>query len=518
MQTFSCTQVQCTDHTSSCAKPAAREDDDFKRALAGVMQAESSVSGKDTGASRSDVSGAGSKSGGRSAQPEDQGQDKQSGITGLTDTSLLARLMTLQTAGLPVANGAGAQAAQTAGNTAAGAVPQAVSGNYFTDTGSSISQLQTMGLTQRATVPSAADQDSDPIAGKAETGSVQDILARLGASGTEMACVRIGIKDAAVTGNHTQGGTAAMATGPAMPPQLPKAASAPNTGGSVPTGQSTGIHFASVPQGAQPQASGAAPESNPAGPSAQAVAAIQTDTGAVNTAIVTDTGKGRAGTQTGAESAAVSVSDSVKPVQAAQAAAKASAGSTAKEDGGKQQDKTDGASVIHLYSHQTAQTAVTETGVTQKVDTADIARQIGDACKTAADTGKSEIRIHLSPEELGGINIKIVSQNGALSVQISADSRHTGEMLAQSMGDLNRSMSDHGVGMNKVEILYAQTGSFSSQLGSGSGGQQNYSGQSGSATTWVAMQQTPAEPENGGIEAVPASDSAAGYSRMSIFA
>jgi hypothetical protein len=198
-------------------------------------------------------------------------------------------------------------------------------------------------------------------------------------------------------------------------------------------------------------------------------------------------------------------------VQCAGGAKEGQGSSLAKDNGGKgrQQNAADGSSnAISLFGVKSDQVSGVDVAKAKSPDVTDIARQLSDACRSAADQGTSEIRVHLSPEDLGGINIRIVSQNGVLSLQISADSRHTGEMLQSNLTELNRSMSDNGVNMNKVEVYYSHSGAFDASAGSFGGRQQNFSGNSGSAATWM-----PVAPAKDDIEPVTLSNG-----RMSIFA
>jgi flagellar hook-length control protein FliK len=198
-------------------------------------------------------------------------------------------------------------------------------------------------------------------------------------------------------------------------------------------------------------------------------------------------------------------------VQSAGGAKEGQGSSLAKDNGGKgrQQNAADGSSnAISLFGVKSDQVSGVDVAKAKSPDVTDIARQLSDACRSAADQGTSEIRVHLSPEDLGGINIRIISQNGVLSLQISADSRHTGEMLQSNLTELNRSMSDNGVNMNKVEVYYSHSGAFDASAGSFGGRQQNFSGNSGSAATWM-----PVAPAKDDIEPVTLSNG-----RMSIFA
>lgn len=91
---------------------------------------------------------------------------------------------------------------------------------------------------------------------------------------------------------------------------------------------------------------------------------------------------------------------------------------------------------------------------------AEVMNQISDAVKQASDNGRTEMKIHLSPEELGGISIKIVSQNGELTLQITADNQKTGQLLVSSMHELTESMQNQGITMSKAEVTYTNSSGF----------------------------------------------------------
>lgn len=84
------------------------------------------------------------------------------------------------------------------------------------------------------------------------------------------------------------------------------------------------------------------------------------------------------------------------------------------------------------------------------------AAQVADAVKTAFAAQRSELRVRLSPEDLGGITIKLVSQGGALTVSIVADSHHTGQMLAAGLESLKGAMQSSGVPVEKTVVSCAQ--------------------------------------------------------------
>lgn len=134
------------------------------------------------------------------------------------------------------------------------------------------------------------------------------------------------------------------------------------------------------------------------------------------------------------------------------------------------------------------------------------ANQISDAVRQAAGTGRTEVKIHLNPEELGPISIKIVSQNGVLSVEISADNRSTGQLIASSMHELTQSMQDRGITMDKAEVSYA-----GSTLDASTQGQQQSSQQQGSGNNagenavpkWTVAMETGGKTAHDAVAAKP---------------
>ena len=98
-----------------------------------------------------------------------------------------------------------------------------------------------------------------------------------------------------------------------------------------------------------------------------------------------------------------------------------------------------------------------------------IVKQTTNAIVDSISKNQSDFKLHLSPEDLGGITIKMVSKNGAISIQIIADNPRTGQLLSGSIGDLNTAIGQHGITLGKSEILHTgyntnfSTGDFSQQ-------------------------------------------------------
>lgn len=188
----------------------------------------------------------------------------------------------------------------------------------------------------------------------------------------------------------------------------------------------------------------------------------------------------------------VKTSDSAASGKAEQS--KQSPGQESGED--KTSKDESGFDLSRLVSSCSQPTELREAQSAEQTARAEVMSQVSDAVKRAAENGRTEIRIRLSPEELGGISIKIVSQNGQLTLQITADNQKTGQLLASGMHELTQSLQDQGITMTKAEVTYSNANSFDAAT---SQQQQNQGQQSAdySLPKWtVAM-------ETGGTVTVP---------------
>lgn len=194
---------------------------------------------------------------------------------------------------------------------------------------------------------------------------------------------------------------------------------------------------------------------------------------------------GETGQISGVQAVQVSIGAGAK-----EASGTAQSGGKDTDSGSKHSD--DGSASQSIFG--VAQAGVIDTKYTQVASQAqktDVANQLTGAVKQASDNGNSQISLHLSPEDLGGINIKIVSQGGVLSLQITADNAHTGQLIASGMHELTQSMHDAGLTMDKANVLFDSNGS----LGTSSGSQQQSSGQDTSykMPKWVTVTQNSAD-------------------------
>ena len=157
----------------------------------------------------------------------------------------------------------------------------------------------------------------------------------------------------------------------------------------------------------------------------------------------------------------LSVSET-SPVQAAgskQAAQSSQTDGKNSKSDDDSKDKSDTSTYQSVFASAQAHSVETKNTVSPEPKT-EITNQVADALKQAVDTGRTEVKLHLSPEDLGGISLKIISQGGVLSVQITADNQSTGQLLASNMHELSQKMQDSGITMNKAEVTYTGAGGF----------------------------------------------------------
>lgn len=164
-----------------------------------------------------------------------------------------------------------------------------------------------------------------------------------------------------------------------------------------------------------------------------------------------------------------------------------------------------------------AETAAVSAAGTEKTGlTSQVARQIAAALQDNGAAAHTQLRVHLSPADLGGINLRFATENGRVTLQITADSSRTGTLLAAHLDDLSRSLAQSGVTMDRTEV-FCQTGTggqsgfggwqggsppgsqsgslsdFSSQTGPGQGDGRQSGGGSAPGTRLTAAE--PGEPE-----------------------
>ncbi|MFT8887918.1 MAG: flagellar hook-length control protein FliK, partial [Ethanoligenens sp.] len=135
-------------------------------------------------------------------------------------------------------------------------------------------------------------------------------------------------------------------------------------------------------------------------------------------------------------------------------------GQTSSSDGQNRKEERQTSTVPQTYAQSVSMQTVTQSSTpVQAQPAAEQSRmttQVADAVKDAFANQRSELRVHLSPEDLGGITIKMVSQGGVLTVSIVADNHHTCQMLATGLDHLKSAIQSSGVPVQKAEVSYTQ--------------------------------------------------------------
>lgn len=148
-----------------------------------------------------------------------------------------------------------------------------------------------------------------------------------------------------------------------------------------------------------------------------------------------------------------------------------------------------------------------------------MARQIAAALADSPASRGSQLRVHLSPADLGGINLRFATENGRITLQITADNSQTGALLTAHLDELSRSLAHSGVTMDRTEV-FCQTGTgsqFGGQPGSPFGGQADTGGHRNARQDAAAFS-APSVPENIRPAVEPAAASGTMPGTMSIFA
>ena len=102
---------------------------------------------------------------------------------------------------------------------------------------------------------------------------------------------------------------------------------------------------------------------------------------------------------------------------------------------------------------QGAQAEMTQPEVRQASPTMQVAKAIAAQLETA-ESGESTFTMTLNPESLGRIAVKLVTNAGKVTVEITAENRITQEILAQRGQSLAANLKENGVDLEKYQVVY----------------------------------------------------------------
>lgn len=106
----------------------------------------------------------------------------------------------------------------------------------------------------------------------------------------------------------------------------------------------------------------------------------------------------------------------------------------------------------------TNQTAPVEMGETQNISYStfnDIMEQIGDYVKTNVTADMKQMEIQLSPANLGQVHINMVSKNGVVTAQITAENEMVKNAIESQVVQLKERLESQGVKIEAVEVTVA---------------------------------------------------------------
>jgi len=98
-----------------------------------------------------------------------------------------------------------------------------------------------------------------------------------------------------------------------------------------------------------------------------------------------------------------------------------------------------------------------------------VLNQLKDKISSDA-SGKSQVNIILKPENLGKVNINLVSQNGVLTAQITAENHQVKDILNKGLEILRQNMADQGINVGKMVVNVQESNSSNQNMNS----EQNY--------------------------------------------
>ena len=89
---------------------------------------------------------------------------------------------------------------------------------------------------------------------------------------------------------------------------------------------------------------------------------------------------------------------------------------------------------------------------------------------------KSQVSITLKPENLGKLNIQLVSHKGTVTAQITAENTHVKDMLAKGTEALRQHLVNQGINVNKITVNVQQDSSSRNDAEFSQADQGNFSG------------------------------------------
>lgn len=93
---------------------------------------------------------------------------------------------------------------------------------------------------------------------------------------------------------------------------------------------------------------------------------------------------------------------------------------------------------------------------TPEVKATEVIQQIVQRAELDIKEGKSEIRIHLMPEHLGDVLVKITMEKGNLSAKVITENAQVKELIDQNLDQLRINLGEKGINVSSLEVSVDQ--------------------------------------------------------------
>jgi flagellar hook-length control protein FliK len=100
----------------------------------------------------------------------------------------------------------------------------------------------------------------------------------------------------------------------------------------------------------------------------------------------------------------------------------------------------------------TARISVDLTKASAEARPAQLSQYLGAEIATAVAAGKSSIHIQIQPENMGRINVRLVSNSDGMQVILTTESAATGKLLENNLSQLQKSLSEAGLTVSGLSV------------------------------------------------------------------
>ncbi|PYG89823.1 flagellar hook-length control protein FliK [Ruminiclostridium sufflavum DSM 19573] len=110
---------------------------------------------------------------------------------------------------------------------------------------------------------------------------------------------------------------------------------------------------------------------------------------------------------------------------------------------------------VNMLNNQTPATKA-EYSTPQTVRTAEVINQVAEQAKVIIGQDKSEMIIHLKPDHLGKLELKVVTEQGIVAAKFIAESQQVKEIIETNMQLLKDSLEKQGLSIDNVSVQVGQ--------------------------------------------------------------